>query len=41
MKASTVPTEELAERPEGYQGPDLSPRGLRLIPSRSPPAPGR
>jgi cyclase len=32
MKASTVPTQELAERPEGYQGPDLSPRGLRLTP---------
>jgi cyclase len=32
MKASTVATQELAERPEGYQGPDLSPHGLRLIP---------
>jgi cyclase len=32
MKTSTVPTQELAERPEGYQGPDLSPRGLRLTP---------
>jgi len=32
MQASNMITQELAERPEGYQGPDLSPRGLRLTP---------
>jgi cyclase len=34
MKASTLPTQELAERPEGYRGPNLSPRGLRLTPTQ-------
>lgn len=34
MKASTLLAKELAERPEGYQGPNLSPRGLRLIPTQ-------
>jgi cyclase len=34
MKASTLPTQELAERPQGYQGPNLSPRGLRLLPTQ-------
>jgi cyclase len=34
MKVSTVLAKELAERPEGYQGPNLSPRGLRLAPTQ-------
>ena len=29
-----MPAQELAERPEGYQGPNLSPRGLRLLPTQ-------
>ena len=34
MDAVTIPAHELAERPDGYQGPNLSPRGLRLVPDR-------
>jgi cyclase len=34
MQASTLPAKELAERPQGYQGPNLSPRGLRLLPTQ-------
>jgi cyclase len=34
MKASTLLAKEMAERPEGYQGPNLSPRGLRLTPTQ-------
>jgi cyclase len=34
MQASTLPAKELAERPQGYQGPNLSPRGLRPLPTQ-------
>jgi len=29
-----IPTREIAERPHGYQGPNLSPVGLTLVPRR-------
>jgi cyclase len=34
VKASTLSAQELAERRPGYQGPNLSPRGLRLLPTQ-------
>lgn len=32
MSLSRIPEREIAERPDGYQGPNLSPLGLELIP---------
>ncbi|MFI5693859.1 MBL fold metallo-hydrolase [Kribbella sp. NPDC051586] len=32
-----IPDREIAERPEGYQGPNLSPVGLRLLPQELTP----
>lgn len=32
MSLSHIPDREIAERPDGYQGPNLSPAGLELIP---------
>ena len=32
MSKSTIPEREIAERPEGYGGPNLSPVGLELVP---------
>ncbi|WP_432190610.1 MBL fold metallo-hydrolase [Streptomyces sp. Tue6028] len=34
MSLSHIPDKELAERPSGYQGPNLSPVGLKLIPHK-------
>lgn len=33
MSQFHIPAREIAERPEGYQGPNLSPAGLTLLPS--------
>ena len=33
MRHDQVPEREIAERPAGYQGPNLSPAGLKLVPS--------
>src|SRR5438093_11884339 len=32
MTTSRIPDREIAERPDGYGGPNLSPVGLKLIP---------
>ncbi|MFF0243307.1 MBL fold metallo-hydrolase [Streptosporangium sandarakinum] len=32
MTTSRIPEREIAERPDGYAGPNLSPTGLRLVP---------
>ncbi|HWD82182.1 MAG TPA: MBL fold metallo-hydrolase [Kribbella sp.] len=32
MSDQTLPAREIAERPDGYQGPNLSPNGLALMP---------
>ncbi|MDL4814104.1 MBL fold metallo-hydrolase [Actinomadura opuntiae] len=34
MSQPPIPAREIAERPDGYQGPNLSPRGLTLAPHR-------
>jgi cyclase len=34
MQLHQIPTREIAERPHGYQGPNLSPVGLKLVPRR-------
>src|SRR5690242_4393363 len=34
MSHSHIPAREIAERPDGYQGPNLSPKGLTLTPRR-------
>jgi len=34
MTSHVVPSREIAERPAGYEGPNLSPRGLEFRPHR-------
>ena len=34
MSIHHIPEREIAERPSGYEGPNLSPVGLELIPRR-------